>query len=307
MIRTDIGFTVIYRWVLRPNLEDQFVDAWSRVTLALRNQRGSLGSRLHRGADGLWYGYAQWPNAEARRSAFSQPVESEALQLMRAAVQESLPEIHLETVSDFLVLPHPQLGNTSFPQADIRVANDEPKKSPSRLPEELSTSRLCLRSPVSSDAESIFASYAQDPQVCRFMVWSAHTSVAQTQEFIDSCIHGWKIGERLAFVITEKGSSVAIGMLEARVRGSTIDVGYVLARAHWGKGFMPEAIESLTGAALGNSATFRIQAFCDTANIPSQRALEKSGFTREGRLDRYAVHPNISPEPSACFMYAKCR
>jgi hypothetical protein len=99
------GFVVLYRWALVPGMEQQFIDAWSKVTLALRQERGSLGSRLHRGADGWWYGYAQWPSAQVRDSAFDRPVEPEARQAMRAAIQEALPEIVLESVSDFLVLP----------------------------------------------------------------------------------------------------------------------------------------------------------------------------------------------------------
>jgi RimJ/RimL family protein N-acetyltransferase len=96
-------------------------------------------------------------------------------------------------------------------------------------------------------------------------------------------------------------------MLEARILGTALDIGYVLARSHWGRGYMPEAIQSLTNAALLKPTIFRVQATCDVENIPSQRALEKSGFKREGRLDRHTVHPNISSEPRACFMYAKCR
>jgi [ribosomal protein S5]-alanine N-acetyltransferase len=49
------------------------------------------------------------------------------------------------------------------------------------------------------------------------------------------------------------------------------------------------------------------QATCDVENLASQRALEKSGFNREGRLERYNIHPNVAAEPRACFMYAKCR
>jgi RimJ/RimL family protein N-acetyltransferase len=70
---------------------------------------------------------------------------------------------------------------------------------------------------------------------------------------------------------------------------------------------MPAAIESPTSAALLNPRIFRAQATCDIENAPSQRALEKAGCTREGRLERHMVHPNISPGPRACFMYARCR
>lgn len=101
------GFVVLYRWKLRAGSEDSFVEAWSRITKLLREQRGSLGSRLHRGSDGVWYGYAQWPSAEARLNAFATAsVDPNASKKMREAVIEGFPEIILDSVSDFLVLPN---------------------------------------------------------------------------------------------------------------------------------------------------------------------------------------------------------
>ena len=97
---------VLYRWRLRPGSEASFIEAWSRVTESLRSRAGSLGSRLHRGNDGIWYGYAQWPNDETRQRAFAQSLDPVASAQMRAAVAESLPEVLLEPVSDYLVLPH---------------------------------------------------------------------------------------------------------------------------------------------------------------------------------------------------------
>jgi len=96
---------VLYRWRLHPDRESSFIEAWSRMTELLRRAGGSLGSRLHRGSDGIWYGYAQWPNDEVRQRAFSQALDPAASAQMRAAVAESLPEVVLESVSDFLVLP----------------------------------------------------------------------------------------------------------------------------------------------------------------------------------------------------------
>jgi hypothetical protein len=100
---------VIYRWRLRPGMEATFTQAWSRVTELLR-ARGSLGSRLHRGAEGIWYGYAQWPSAKAREDAFAAgPVDEAATAQMRSAIAERFPEIILEPVADYLVpLRHDQ-------------------------------------------------------------------------------------------------------------------------------------------------------------------------------------------------------
>ena len=75
----------------------------------------------------------------------------------------------------------------------------------------------------------------------------------------------------------------------------------------WGRGYMPEALSALTALALEREDIFRVQAFCDVENVPSQRALEKAGFFREGRHERFFVHPNVSAEPRPCYMYAKCK
>jgi len=148
------------------------------------------------------------------------------------------------------------------------------------LSEQFETPRLRLRVPVPGDAPTIFNAYAQDPAVCRFMVWSLHVSVAVTEAFIAESIELWSAGTPLR---------------------------YVLARSRWGSGLMPEAIGVLASACFAQPQVFRVQAICDVENRASARALEKSGFRREGRLARYGIHPNISPEPRDVFMYARVR
>jgi len=96
---------VLYRWKLHPGSEASFTEAWSRITELLRAHGGSLGSRLRLGSDGIWYGYAQWPDDETRQSAFSLSLDPDAGSKMRAAIAESFPEIVLETVADYLILP----------------------------------------------------------------------------------------------------------------------------------------------------------------------------------------------------------
>ncbi|MEN1961441.1 antibiotic biosynthesis monooxygenase [Luteimonas sp. MJ246] len=100
----DSRFVVLYRWRLHPGSENSFVQAWSRVSDLLRSERGSLGSRLHQGSDGLWYGYAQWPSAKARDDAFALgSVDPEAGRQVEQATAERFPEIVLETVADFML------------------------------------------------------------------------------------------------------------------------------------------------------------------------------------------------------------
>lgn len=97
-------FIVLYRWRVKPRLEQQFVAAWSERTAYLREKYDSLGSRLHRGGDGIWYSYAQWKSAEQREQALRAEAGklSAASEKMRAAIEETFSEIELETAADYL-------------------------------------------------------------------------------------------------------------------------------------------------------------------------------------------------------------
>ncbi len=100
-------FVVLYRWRIKPNHELQFVENWSARTAYLLEKYDTLGSRLHRGNDGIWYSYAQWKSTEQRDQAFALESNtiSEASQRVQEAIEESFPEIKLEILSDFIILP----------------------------------------------------------------------------------------------------------------------------------------------------------------------------------------------------------
>lgn len=172
------------------------------------------------------------------------------------------------------------------------------------FPDTVETPRLRLRRPVPTDAERIFQAYAQDPEVTRYLEWVPHTSVETTRKFVSFCQDRWTNSVAFPYVITRKQDGELLGMIEPRPRGHRADFGYVLARAYWGNGLMPEAIAAVVKITLGHATIYRMAATCDVENRASARALEKSGFSREGLLRRYSVHPNISPEPRDSLLYA---
>jgi RimJ/RimL family protein N-acetyltransferase len=96
-------------------------------------------------------------------------------------------------------------------------------------------------------------------------------------------------------------------MIESRVKGFSMDIGYVLARAYWGRGYVPEAARSVVDWGLSQDGIFRVWALCDVDNLASARVLEKIGMSREGTLRRWMLHPNLSDEPrdAYCFSVVK--
>ena len=118
------------------------------------------------------------------------------------------------------------------------------------FPGSIETPRLVLRAPDSSDAEAMFASYTQDADVARYMVWQPHVSLEATRDFVDGCVAHWDSRSALPYIITLKASGQLIGMLEARPHGHVVNIGYVLARSQWGQGLMGEAVQAFTAIAL---------------------------------------------------------
>ena len=100
----SINFCVIYTFKVRPGMEESFMEGWSRLTEAIRDTRGGMGSRLHKSDNGWWVAYAQWPDRQTWESsqANSESPDIEASNLMTEAIEDRVPPILLEPVIDLL-------------------------------------------------------------------------------------------------------------------------------------------------------------------------------------------------------------
>ena len=171
-------------------------------------------------------------------------------------------------------------------------------------PEILETVRLRLRKPIAADAKAIFSRYAQDPEVTKYVSWRAHQKVAETREFVTSCLVSRKAGKAFHWVIERRDNHQLLGMMTARADDQKWELGYVLARSNWGKGYMTEAVKGVVDWAFKQPEIFRVWAVCDVDNLASARVMERAGMKREGILRRWSVHPNVSNEPRDSYCYA---
>jgi RimJ/RimL family protein N-acetyltransferase len=171
----------------------------------------------------------------------------------------------------------------------------------------LITERLTLRPPTLDDAQPFFTSYSQDPDVTRYLTWRPHESIEHTTDFIRRCISRWEDESAYPYAITETASGKVVGIIEARVRGHQVELGYVLAQDVWGTGYATEAVSAIKNWALAQPEIWRIWAYVDVENIASGRVLQKAGLEPEGVLRRFAVHPNVSDEPRDCWVFAATR
>lgn len=109
-LRRDEGkamFIVMFEFVVREGLEDQFLASWPSVTQGIYLFKGSLGSRLHRNSDGRLIAYAQWPDRQTWEAASAiemSPEHERQLQRMQASLEPDSPRIlyEMEVEVDYL-------------------------------------------------------------------------------------------------------------------------------------------------------------------------------------------------------------
>ncbi len=173
------------------------------------------------------------------------------------------------------------------------------------FPNGFQTPRLLLRPINLADARPIFDGYAQDPQVSRYMTWRPHHEIGQTKAYVEACMAATMYR---TYAMVRRLDDIVIGAFDLRRLAATrLGYGYVLGRAHWGHGFMTEALAEVVEWALRQPAIWRIGDVCDVENLASARVMQKAGLEREGLLRRWAVHPNLGEAPRDCFSFSKVR
>ena len=152
----------------------------------------------------------------------------------------------------------------------------------------LETKRLVLRSFQSDDLEALIA-YRSDPLVARYQGWDAPYSRKRAIAFVEkmSSQQPGIQGEWYQLVIGLKPEGVILGDCTFRILpedAHQAEIGFTLAREHWGQGYASEAVSCLLGYLFGDPALHRIRAICDAENTASMKVLERVGMRREGHF-----------------------
>ena len=72
--------------------------------------------------------------------------------------------------------------------------------------------------------------------------------------------------------------------LRINLQHETAELGYSVAREHWGQGLVPEAARAVVEWGFKERGPAKVFARADARNRSSQRVMEKRGMTREGLL-----------------------
>ncbi len=173
--------------------------------------------------------------------------------------------------------------------AEYRRAHpdDAPLSAVAWRPPVLRTDRLILRGYEITDAPAIYA-YASDEDTTRYMAWDRHRSIEDAYTFLNGFVAANYRRRRLDYAIcrAEDPATVIGGLGVYPYHGlhQVMEVGYILARPHWGQGLGPEAVTRLLDFAFRTTDAERIVAPIFAENARSRRLAEKTGLTLDGVL-----------------------
>ncbi|SHF24801.1 Protein N-acetyltransferase, RimJ/RimL family [Kaistia soli DSM 19436] len=156
------------------------------------------------------------------------------------------------------------------------------------------TERLILRPWEDRDLDP-FAALNSDPEVMRF--FPAMRTREETAALMDYTRAMLSESGMSFLAVEEKASGDLVGMVGlAPVKppmpcAPTVEIGWRLAKHHWGKGYASEAAKAWLAYGFGTMALPEIVAFTYVGNEPSRCVMQRLGMTRD-TVDDFE-HPNI--------------
>lgn len=150
----------------------------------------------------------------------------------------------------------------------------------------LITSRLKLREILETDQENIFE-YANDPDVTPFLMFDTHRTKEDSLSFIVFAGNEFKNQTSIIWGIELIEEKKMIGTIDLRgfKNGHRCgEIGYVINKKYWNKGFVTEAMKSVIKYGFEQLNLNRIESHCEHENMGSWKVMEKCGLKYEGTL-----------------------
>jgi len=169
----------------------------------------------------------------------------------------------------------------------------------------LCTPRLRLDEPRIEDAESVFEAFGQDVEVTRYLAWRPHEELEDARRAMRKRVERLAGGVEYSWTLVLAEANELVGIISVWPEGDAVELGFVLARAHWGCGLMCEAARAVTDWALETPGVSRAWATTDVDNRASARVLEKSGYASCGPFERAIVRPNLDSKPRPSLLFER--
>ncbi len=151
-------------------------------------------------------------------------------------------------------------------------------------PPTLESERLLFVKISPQHAEDMFE-YSSDDDVTRYLTWSSHVSLKETERYIKLLQKKYASGvfNDWGLIYKENGKFIGTcGFTSFDYEANTAEIGYVLSKQYHGKGLAAEAALRVMQFGIQEFALSGFCAKCMQGNDASFRVMQKCGMTLEG-------------------------
>lgn len=148
----------------------------------------------------------------------------------------------------------------------------------------INVDRVSLRAVTDKDAEPLYSIYS-DAEVMRYWGDSPMKDPQEAKDFLAEVLKDLRGQQCIQWGIARRTDNRIIGtvaLFHFDFVARKAEIGFALGRAHWGMGYMQEALQAAIGYAFNEMNFRRIEADVDPRNLSSIRLLERLGFQKEG-------------------------
>lgn len=183
----------------------------------------------------------------------------------------------------------------------------------------IETERLLLRPLTPEDAPMMYANWANDPDVTRWLRWEPHKNADETRELLAAWALLYPNGDYYQWAIVEKATGQVFGSISVFTSSSAEperdlwpgfdhtngvwEVGYCIGKAWWNKGFTTEALKAVVEYWFKNTDSSWLACCHAFENPASGRVQQKAGFV----YDHDSVYHKFDGTLVACRCYALTR
>lgn len=151
----------------------------------------------------------------------------------------------------------------------------------------IETERLILRRFELNDAEAAYKNWMSDDEVSRFMPWTTHPNLSETQAVLAEWIANYEKDDFYIWAIELKETGEPIGSIgtsNCSEKSERMEVGYCISKKWWHKGIVSEALSAVIIYLFDKVGVNRIEAKHDPRNPNSGKVMKKCGMRYEGTL-----------------------
>lgn len=160
----------------------------------------------------------------------------------------------------------------------------------------IETERVRLRHLEESDTDSLFEIFSNE-EAMRFWSWVPYKERAQAETLLAEIHENFQQKSHFQWGIALRSDDKVIGtttLFRFDEQSRRAELGYILNRRFWGKGFVSEALSALFDFAFEKFDLNRLEAEIEPRNTASVKTVERLGFQKEGYMrERWIVDGEV--------------